>query len=89
MTQNIIRVGDPTNHGGQVMASSAPHYTVEGIAVALKGDPCSCPIRGHSGCTIAEGDSGHTINGVPVAYSGHLTTCGAALQSTLTNCSKT
>jgi uncharacterized Zn-binding protein involved in type VI secretion len=89
MTQNIIRVGDPTSHGGQVLASSATNHTVDGIAIALQGDPCSCPIRGHSGCTIAQGDPDHTINGVPVAYSGHLTTCGATLQSTLTNCSKT
>ena len=53
---NIIRLGDPTDHGGRVVASGAPHFTVGGIAVALKGDACSCPRRGHNGCTIAEGD---------------------------------
>ncbi|MBW8830630.1 MAG: PAAR domain-containing protein [Burkholderiales bacterium] len=78
----IIRLGDPTDHGGNVIASGASHFTVGGIAVALKGDACSCPKRGHNNCTIAEGDPEHTVNGVPVAYEGHHTTCGAVLQST-------
>lgn len=84
----IIRLGDPTDHGGKVIASGAPSYTVDGIAVALKGDACSCPKRGHSGCTIAEGNPDHTINGVPVAYEGHKTTCGAALIATVANFTK-
>lgn len=79
MSRNVIRVGDPTDHGGRVLASGAPHFTVDGVAVALKGDPCSCPRRGHAGCTIAEGDASHAINGVPVAYEGHRTSCGARL----------
>ncbi|WP_157271782.1 PAAR domain-containing protein [Azohydromonas aeria] len=79
MPRNVIRVGDATDHGGRVLASGAPHFTVDGISVALQGDPCSCPKRGHAGCTIAEGDASHTIDGVPVAYEGHRTSCGARL----------
>jgi uncharacterized Zn-binding protein involved in type VI secretion len=85
MSRKIIRLGDPTDHGGQVVASGAPHFIVGGKPVALKGDACSCPERGHSGCTIAEGDPNHTINGVPVACEGHKTTCGAALIATVDN----
>lgn len=88
MAKQIVRVGDPTSHGGKVTASGASNHTVDGIAVALKGDPCSCPHRGHHGVTIAEGDPDHTINGVPVAYSGHKTTCGAMLEATAGNFSK-
>ena len=88
MAKQVIRVGDPTSHGGKVMSSGAPHYTVNGIAVALKGDPCSCPHRGNHGVTIAEGDPDHTIHGVPVAYAGHKTTCGATLQASVSNFSK-
>ena len=88
MTKKVIRVGDPTSHGGQVLASSVPHFTVDGIAVAVFGDPCSCPQRGHSGCTIAEGDRNHTIDGKAVAYEGHKTTCGAALEATIENYTK-
>jgi uncharacterized Zn-binding protein involved in type VI secretion len=79
----VIRLGDPTDHGGKVIASGAPHFTVDGIPVALQGDACSCPKKGHGDCTIAEGDPDHTIDGVPVAYEGHKTTCGAVLQSTI------
>jgi len=88
MVKKIIRVGDPTNHGGKVLGSSVPHYTVDGVAVAVVGDPCSCPKRGHNGCTIAEGDPNHTINGKAVAYEGHKTTCGAALEATIENFGK-
>ena len=77
----VIRVGDPTSHGGMVVASGAPQCKVNGKAVALKGDPCTCPIQGHDGCTIAEGAENHQVNGVPVAYEGHKTTCGAVLQA--------
>ena len=75
----IIRLGDPTDHGGRVVASGAPHVTVDGVAIALKGDACTCPRRGHAPCAIAEGDPNHTVGGVPVAYEGHRTTCGAVL----------
>ena len=75
----VIRVGDSHSHGGTVTRSSAPHFTVGGKAVALKGDECKCPQNGHSNCTIAEGDPHHTVGGVPVAYEGHKTTCGATL----------
>ncbi len=33
----IIRLGDPTDHGGKVVASGASHVTIDGIPVALKG----------------------------------------------------
>ena len=88
MSKKVIRVGDPTSHGGKVVASSVPHYTVGGIAVAVVGDLCSCPRPGHDGCTIAEGDPNHTIGGKAVAYEGHKTTCGAVLQGTVGNFTK-
>ena len=88
MSKKIIRVGDPTDHGGKVLTSGAPQFTLDGIAIALKGDSCSCPQRGHDGCTIAEGDPNHLVNGVPVAYEGHKTTCGASLIATADNFAK-
>jgi uncharacterized Zn-binding protein involved in type VI secretion len=85
MGKRIIRLGDPTDHGGAVIATSAPHYTVDGIPVARLGDKCSCPKRGHDGCVIAEGDPNFTVDGVPVAFEGHHTSCGAALIATAPN----
>lgn len=83
----VIRLGDPTSHGGNVV-SAASNVSVMGVQVARLGDYCTCPIRGHTGCTIVEGDSTHTINGVPVAYEGHRTSCGAVLISTVPNFTK-
>lgn len=79
---NVIRLGDPTDHGGKVVSVRSTHYMVNGIPVACVGDLCSCPKKGHDGCTIAEGNPLHTINGIQVAYEGHKTTCGAVLKST-------
>lgn len=83
----VIRLGDPTSHGGKV-TSAASHFRVGGIPVARLGDTCTCPIPGHSGCTIAEGEPTHRIGGIPVAYEGHKTSCGASLIATVPNFSK-
>jgi uncharacterized Zn-binding protein involved in type VI secretion len=80
---NVIRLNDPTSHGGKVVSVSATWFTVDGIPVARVGDHCICPMPGHSVCVIIEGSSEHVIDGIPVAYDGHKTSCGAALQSTL------
>ena len=79
--RKVIRLGDPTTHGGAVV-SAASNYSMDGIPVARMGDVCTCPIPGHSGCTIVEGDPAWTVGGIPVALEGHLTSCGAALIST-------
>jgi uncharacterized Zn-binding protein involved in type VI secretion len=86
---NVIRLNDPTSHGGKVVSVSATWFTVHGIAVARVGDKCSCPRPGHGDCTIAEGSPKHTIDGIPVAYEGHKTSCGAVLQSTVSDFSST
>ena len=80
--RGVIRLNDPTTHGGKVIAA-APNSTVMGIAVARKGDRCFCPIQGHQICLIAEGDPKVLIDGIPVAFEGHLTSCGAKLISTV------
>lgn len=77
--RKVIRLGDPTSHGGKVESVSAAHFTVGGIPVARVGDKCSCPIKGHDNCTIVEGDQHHLIDGIAVAHDGHKTTCGATL----------
>lgn len=83
--RNVIRLGDATSHGGKVESVTAIHFTVDGIPVARVGDVCSCPIPGHSNCTIAEGDPHHVIDGIAVAYDGHKTSCGATLIATTTD----
>lgn len=82
---HVIRLGDATSHGGKVESVSATHFTVDSIPVACVGDACSCPIKDHDKCTVAEGDPTHVINGVAVAYDGHKTTCGAILLASIEN----
>lgn len=82
--RRVIRLNDPTTHGGKVIAA-APRTTVLGAAVARKGDRCFCPIKGHETCVIAEGDPDVLIDGVPVAFEGHATSCGATLISTVSS----
>jgi len=82
--KNVIRLNDPTSHGGKVI-SAAPNSTVMGVAVARKGDLCSCPIPGHGVSAIGEGNPKVLIDGVPVAFQGHKALCGATLLSTVPN----
>jgi uncharacterized Zn-binding protein involved in type VI secretion len=81
----VIRLGDPTSHGGKVINVAATNFTVGDKAVARVGDICSCPMPGHTACVIAEGNSKHTVGGIPVAYVGNKTSCGAELMSTIDN----
>jgi uncharacterized Zn-binding protein involved in type VI secretion len=82
---NIIRLGDPTSHGGKVIPASASDLIVDAIAVACVDDPCSCPIPGHGINIIVEGDFDYIIDGKAAVYAGHKTACGAALVSTIGN----
>lgn len=82
--RGVIRLNDPTSHGGKVIAASTTSK-VKGVGVARKGDRCSCPQRGHDNCVIAEGDPMVLIQGIPVAFQGHKTSCGADLISTMPN----
>jgi len=52
---------------------------IPGALGARVGDQCSCPIKGHDGCKIAEGNPRQKNGGGPVAYEGHKTSCGATL----------
>ena len=76
--KHVIRLGDATSHGGKVVAASS-NASVNGLAVARKGDACTCPIAGHASCVIAEGDPLVLDGGIPGAFHGHKTSCGAAL----------
>ena len=76
--KRVIRVGDPTDHGGRVLTGYAP-YLIHGKPVARIGDKCSCPRDGHDNCTIIEGDPNHLVGGIPVAFEGCHTDCGAVL----------
>ncbi|AOK57483.1 PAAR domain-containing protein [Burkholderia stagnalis] len=82
--KNVIRIGDPTSHGG-VVTSGDDSFLVDGRAIARVGDTCTCPLAGHQACVIVEGDAGFVVGGRAVALDGHKTSCGAILRATTTN----
>lgn len=83
--RNVIRLGDSTSHGGKVVSCSLTRFTVKGIPVACVGDTCSCPMPGHTGCTIASGSGHHTADGKQLAFDGDKTSCGARLIASCNN----
>ncbi|QLI81303.1 PAAR domain-containing protein [Chitinibacter fontanus] len=80
--KRVIRLGDPTSHGG-VVISAAPKSVLFDKPVARVGDKVTCPIKGHGTCPIVEGDPTWLVDGKAVALEGHKTACGAALISTM------
>lgn len=79
---NLIRLGDPTDHGGQVIsASSTMRY--DGRFVARKGDQVSCPKHNLRPNLIIDGDESTMDHGVPVARHGYQAMCGCRLISSL------
>lgn len=83
--KNVIRLGDPTSHGGTVVSVAATHILVGGKPVACVGDQCICPLPGHGPGTIVKGSATHIVEGNAVAYHGHTTSCGAELIATVKN----
>lgn len=80
--KGVIRLGDPTSHGGSVTTASSK-VTVRGKRVAVLGDQLSCPIPGHHDCyikTVKNPNIKH--NGIPVATEGDVGSCGCVLMST-------
>jgi uncharacterized Zn-binding protein involved in type VI secretion len=80
---DLIRLGDTTDHGGEVVtASDTMRY--DGREVARKGDHVNCPQHPEvQPNVIIEGDNSITDGGVPVARQGHRATCGCRLISSL------
>ena len=77
MSAEIIRVGDPTDHGGVVL-DGIPGTDLDGRPMAGVGNMVMCPKCGGP-FPITEGAVHYEINGVLVALRGMKTACGAAL----------
>lgn len=71
----VIRLGDKTTHGGNVI-SAAADFTVLGKHVSIEGDITYCP-KCKGKFPIHPKDSTRKHQGKQVAYDGDLTACGA------------
>ena len=80
MGEAQARIGDRSNHGGQIITGAARTY-VNGISAARKGDMHSCPIEGHGVTAIVTGSEKTNIEGQPAARIGDRTGCGAVIIS--------
>lgn len=74
--KGVIRLGDTTTHGGEVITAHEP--TDMGIPIACVGDMVKCP-KCDGVYPIVEGEPDCTIDGDLVAFDGHKTACGAVL----------
>jgi uncharacterized Zn-binding protein involved in type VI secretion len=79
--RGVIRLGDKTTHGGQVI-SAAHDFTVLGKQVALEGDSTYCP-QCKGTFSIQPGTDSRKHHGKRVAYDQDLTACGAKLISSI------
>lgn len=79
--RGVIRIGDTTDHGGEVI-SVAHKPKDEGRPIACIGDLVRCP-KCKGTYKIMEGDLTVKIDGIPVAFDGHKTECGAILLSSV------
>lgn len=81
MGRPFIVLGDPTDHGGQVIEASMVSIT-HGKGIARVGDHVTCPKKGHGTTVIVTGDPTMIIDGKPAARHGDKCACGAMLIST-------
>ena len=79
--RGVVRLGDKTSHGGQVISAS-DSFTVRGKQVALDGDTTFCP-KCKGTFPIKVGGSDRRHHGTKVAYNGDATACGAKLVSSI------
>ena len=79
--RGVIRLGDKTDHGGQVISVSSDTI-VMGMEAALGTDMTFCP-RCKGNFPIQPHVSGAKHIGKPYAYHNDVTACGAKLISSL------
>lgn len=80
--RGIIRLGDKTDHGGQVLTATSATIAM-GKPAALKGDMTFCPQCKGAFAIKPDGD-GAKHQGKSYAYDGDVTECGARLITSLT-----
>ena len=77
----VIRMGDKTDHGGEVISASS-ETTMMGKVAVLADDMTFCPrCKGTFG--VKPDGKGAKHKGRPYAYHGDLTECGAHLIASL------
>lgn len=84
MIRNVVRLGDPTTHGGSVISASSKTI-IESKPVALVGDLISCPKKDHGINKIIEGSETFFSDGRAVVVDQCLCECGCKVISTISS----
>lgn len=79
---SLVRVGDPTNHGGTVTGPGVPLVTISGMPAAVLGDMHTCPMvwpggAPHAATPFPAGNPLITIGGKPALTTDSICICGA------------
>lgn len=77
--RRVIRLGDKTDHGGNVTSVSSGTI-VMGREAAIEGDMTSCP-KCKGQFPIETDGAGARHQGKPYAYDNYVTACGAKLSA--------
>ena len=77
MSNYVCKLGDKSSHGGTIVTASG--FDLNGIPIALDGDLCQCPIKGHGTCKMIASETTVTYQGKAVILVGDKTVCGAVL----------
>ena len=92
MSKPAARMGDPTAHGGVVLAG-APTVLIGGAPAARMGDMHTCPLVTpgtppipHVGGPITLGSATVLIGGQPAARMGDMATCTGPPDTVLSGC---
>lgn len=79
--KGVIRLGDPTSHGGKVIMGD-PTFKVLGKPIVCEGHMTICPkCRGVFPVQVSSSDRSH--HGKKVAYADDKAACGAKLISSI------
>lgn len=79
--RRVVRLGDPTDHGGKV-TTALDGMLADGVPVTAEGCLAWCP-KCKGDFRILATPGGRQHKGKTIAYENDLTACGARLISTL------
>jgi uncharacterized Zn-binding protein involved in type VI secretion len=80
MGNPVARLGDPSNHNGQIISASTNVFA-DGKGVARQGDQHSCPIEGHGVTNLTSIVTKDFVNGKLVITVGARAGCGAVISA--------
>ena len=78
MTKAIVRLGDPSDHGG-TMITAGGSFRVDGITVCVDQDMHQCPIKGHGVTPVTSTTAITKTNGKGILRVGDRAGCGAVI----------